>query len=248
MIPKIIHACWLGQAKMPEEQVKYIEGWKKLNPDYDVRIWTDETFSKYYDNSEFVKDCIKKKKYGFLSDFFRFVVLYEFGGIYVDTDVEMFKCFDPFLNCKMFIGFIYDSLIGTATFGTEAKNPLMLEWLNKLENDYLEKGEFTISNNWITKYFLDNFDDFKLNGKRQSLKCGIEVFPKDYFERYKISNKSNGGYSEHHCYGSWNDEKLPKYKKICNKLIPRKILSYFGHKKAIKNTPYYERYKRDIKE
>ncbi|MDE5867943.1 MAG: hypothetical protein K2H02_03270, partial [Anaeroplasmataceae bacterium] len=55
MIPKIIHCCWLGNAKMPEDQVAYIEGWKKLHPDYEIILWNDEMFSKYYDDSEFVK-------------------------------------------------------------------------------------------------------------------------------------------------------------------------------------------------
>jgi hypothetical protein len=248
MIPKIIHACWLGSAKMPEEQVKYIEGWKKLHPDYEIKIWTDETFSKYYDDSNFVKEAIKRNKYGFLSDYFRFTVLYEFGGIYVDTDVEMFKPLDEFLDSKMFMGYIFDTSIGTALFGTEPKNPLMLEWKKILEEDFDKKKDFTVSNDWITKYFIDNFKDFRLTGRRQSLSCGIEVYPKDYFERYKLSKKTPGGYAEHHCYGSWNDDKQPLIRRILKKILPRKIISYFGHLKKIRQTPYYNVYLKHKKE
>lgn len=248
MIPKIIHACWLGKVQMPEEQVKYIDGWKKLHPDYEIKVWHDEDFEKYYDDSLFVKESIEKKKYGFLSDYFRFTVLYEFGGIYVDTDIEMFKNLDQFLNCKMFMGFIFDSSIGTALIGSEKGNPIMLEWKQILESDYETKGTFTVSNDWITKYFLDHFDDFRLNGKRQSLKCGIELYPKDYFERYKVDKKSQGGFSEHHCYGSWNDDKVPGWKKLIKKLLPRKLISKVGHKRFLKKTPYYEVYKKHIKE
>ena len=136
MIPKIIHACWLGKAKMPQEQVEYIEGWKKLHPDYEVILWNDEMFEKYYDDSLFVKESLEKKKYGFLSDYFRFTVLYEFGGIYVDTDIEMFKNLDQFLNSKMFMGFIFDSSIGTALIGSEKGNPIMLEWKKILESGF----------------------------------------------------------------------------------------------------------------
>ena len=93
MIPKIIHCCWLGTAKMPEEHVSYIEGWKKLHPDYEIILWDDAKFSAYYDESSFVKVCLDQKKYGFLSDYFRFTVLYKFGGIYIDTDVEVFMNF-----------------------------------------------------------------------------------------------------------------------------------------------------------
>lgn len=247
MIPKIIHCCWLGTAKMPEEHVSYIEGWKKLHPDYEIILWDDAKFSAYYDESSFVKVCLDQKKYGFLSDYFRFTVLYKFGGIYIDTDVEVFKNLDEFLNCKMFMGFIFDSSIGTALFGSEKENPLMLEWLHILESDFEKKGNFTVSNDWITKYFIEHFSDFLLNGKRQSLDCGIEIYPKDYFERYKINKKSPGGYAEHHCYGSWNDDKISLSTKIVKKILPRKLISYLGHKRILKKTPFYSVYKRDKK-
>ena len=59
MIPKLIHACWLGKGEMPQEQKEYVEGWKRLNPEFEVRLWTDETFDRYLDDSLFVKECIK---------------------------------------------------------------------------------------------------------------------------------------------------------------------------------------------
>ena len=119
MIPKIIHACWLGSAPMPQDQKQYVEGWKRLHPDWQIIVWTDEAFAEYLDDSEFVKACLARRKYGFLSDFFRFTVLYEYGGVYIDTDVELFKPLDAFLDCKMFMGFIFDSSIGTALIGSE---------------------------------------------------------------------------------------------------------------------------------
>jgi hypothetical protein len=248
VIPKIIHACWLGSAQMPQEQVEYIEGWKKLHPDYRIILWTDEMFNEYLDDSAFVKEALRRKKYGFLSDYFRFTVLYKFGGIYIDTDVELKKNLDCFLNCKMFMGFIFDSSIGTALFGTEKGNPLMLEWLNILKSDFESKGDFTVSNDWVTKYFLDNYSDFRLNGKRQSLECGIEMYPKDYFERYQVNKKSGGGYAEHHCYGSWSDNKnVPLYKRVLKKLLPRSVVSSLGHKQMLKKTPYYSVYKQHKK-
>ncbi|MBO5328823.1 MAG: mannosyltransferase [Clostridia bacterium] len=248
MIPKIIHACWLGKAEMPQDQKEYVEEWKKLHPDYEIKIWTDETFNEYLNDSLFVKDCIKTKKYGFLSDYFRFVVLYKFGGIYIDTDVELFKKLDDFLDCKMFMGYLVDSSIGTALIGSEQGNPLMKEFLEILQSDYEKKGAFTVSNHWITKYFIDNFEDFRLSGKRQSLKCGIEIYPKDYFERYQINKKSGGGYAEHHCYGSWRDDKsVPLYIRILKKILPRGVVSWLGHIRENRKTPYYSVYLKDKK-
>ncbi len=248
MIPKIIHACWLGKAEMPQVYKDYVDGWKKLNPDFEVKLWTDEDFEKYYDNSLFVQDCQRLKKYGFLADFFRFTVLYEFGGVYIDTDVEMFKPLNEFMDYKMFMCYIFDSSIGTATIGTEAHNPLIKEWLEKLEKDYEEKKEFTVSNDWITKYFIDNFNDFRLSGKHQSLECGIELFPKEYFERYHGNKKKPGGWAEHHCAGSWKDSSDGKLKKLIKKILPRRLISYLGHQKFIKTTPYYEIYKKQRNE
>ena len=114
----------------------------------------------------------------------------------------------------MFIEFTYGFLLKTATFGTEAKKPVMLKWLNRLKM-------ITLKNENLL--FLDNFDDFKLNWKRQFLKCWIVAFPKDCFKRCKISKKNNG---EHQCYDSRYDEKLLKYKIIFKKLISKKVLSY----------------------
>lgn len=247
MIPKIIHACWFGNAKMPEEQVKYIEGWKKILPDYEIKIWTDESFSQYLDNSIFVQDAIRLKKYAFLSDYFRLIVLYEFGGIYFDTDVEVKKSFDDLLDCKMFIGYIFDCLIGTAVIGSEKNNPLLKKWVNILESDYEENKNFTINNIWITQYFIDNFDDFKLNGKRLSLSSGIEVYPRDFFEKYQINKKSGGGYSEHHCYGSWRNRNDSFLKKLLKRILPKSFLTYINHKRCLKKNQFYNIYKQSRK-
>lgn len=250
MIPKIIHACWLGSAPMPQIYKDYVEGWKKLNPDFEVHVWTDEDFSQYYDDSLFVKDCIKNKKYGFLADFFRFTVLYKFGGFYIDTDVEMFKPINEFVDNKIVMGYIFDTSIGTAFIGAEKENPIILSWLNTLLSDYEVKHELTVSNDWITKYFIDNFKDFRLSGKYQELECGIKLYPKHYFERYKLSKKASGGYAEHHCAGSWSDEKDKLARRILKKILPRKVISYLGHAKKIRHTPYYKVYlkqRKDIK-
>lgn len=129
-----------------------------------------------------------------MSDYFRFVVLYEYGGIYLDTDVEVYKSFDNLLNNKMFMGFIFDCLIGTAVIGSEKGNPVMLEWKEILLNDFKRKGALTVSNMWITQWFLDKYPYplFKLNGKEQGFDS-IKIYPRDYFEKECFKSNRGGG-------------------------------------------------------
>lgn len=208
MIPKIFHCCWFGDKELPAQYKQNIETWRKANPDYEIRIWTNETFKPFIDKSDFCKYCIDNKIWGFLSDYFRFVVLYEYGGIYLDTDIEVYKSFDRFLDNKMFMGFIFDCLLGTAVIGSERGNPVLLEWKDILLKDFKRKGTLTISNNWITQYFLDKypFPIFKLNGKEQQFD-GIKIYPRYYFEKEDFTRK--GGYSRHFCDNSWGGGRDP---------------------------------------
>ena len=102
MIPKIIHYCWFGKGLMPQSQKKCIEGWKKLMPDYTIMRWDESTFDyKQYKASKYAYEV---KKYALVSDVCRYNALAEYGGIYLDTDVEVFQRFDRFLDCNFFSG------------------------------------------------------------------------------------------------------------------------------------------------
>lgn len=102
MIPKIIHYCWFGKGLMPHSQRKCIEGWKKIMPDYQIIRWDESNFdlNKY----PLAKYACEVKKYALASDVCRYNVLTEFGGIYLDTDVEVFQRFDEFLRYNFFSG------------------------------------------------------------------------------------------------------------------------------------------------
>lgn len=100
MIPKIIHYCWFGKGLMPQSQKKCIEGWKKLMPDYTIMRWDESSFD--LEKFPLAKYACEVKKYALASDVCRYNVLSKYGGIYLDTDVEVFKRFDEFLDCNFF--------------------------------------------------------------------------------------------------------------------------------------------------
>ncbi len=100
MIPKIIHYCWFGKGIMPKSQTDCIKSWQKIMPDYKIMRWDESTFD--VDKYSASKYAYKVKKYALVSDVCRYNVLYEYGGIYLDTDVEAFKKFDKYLNADFF--------------------------------------------------------------------------------------------------------------------------------------------------
>ena len=102
MIPKIIHYCWFGKGLMPQSQVRCIEGWKKLLPDYTIMRWDESTFD--YNKYPAAKYGYETKRYALVSDVCRYNALAEYGGIYLDTDVELFQKFDDYLDCRFFSG------------------------------------------------------------------------------------------------------------------------------------------------
>lgn len=131
MIPKIIHLCWLSGDPYPENIKKCIDSIYEKLSDYEIKIWTKENFC--IDEVVWVKEAFENKKYAFAADYIRFWSLYNYGGIYLDSDVEVLKTFDNFLNTKSFTGFEYLNIPEAAVVGAEKgcewiKN--CLEWYN----------------------------------------------------------------------------------------------------------------------
>lgn len=117
MIPKIIHYCWFGENQLPELEQNCISTWKKKLPDYEIKLWNESNSD--LNSCEYVRQAYENKKYAFVSDFIRIKALYEYGGIYFDTDVEVLKSFDPFLVNNAFLGFENRTCVGTAVIGSE---------------------------------------------------------------------------------------------------------------------------------
>ena len=101
-IPKIIHYCWFGGKPLPEDLQKCVDSWSKLDG-YHVMRWDESNCS--FDENEFVRKTYAEKQLGFIGDYYRLKAVYEYGGIYLDTDVELVKNIDELLEHKAYMGF-----------------------------------------------------------------------------------------------------------------------------------------------
>ena len=117
MIPKVIHYCWFGRGKMPEMALKCIESWKKYLPEYKIKEWNEDNFD--LDMYPYVREAYDNRKFAFVTDVVRLYALYNEGGIYMDTDVEVLKSLDPFLHHNAFSGFEDDKNIPTGIMASE---------------------------------------------------------------------------------------------------------------------------------
>ncbi|MEH7419501.1 capsular polysaccharide synthesis protein, partial [Neobacillus drentensis] len=113
VIPKTIHYCWFGEKEKPELVKKCLNSWKETLPDYQIIEWNEKNFD--INANKYVKEAYQSGKFAFVSDYVRVFVLYRFGGIYLDTDVEVFKPFDIFLHHSSFWGFEQENYIATST-------------------------------------------------------------------------------------------------------------------------------------
>jgi mannosyltransferase OCH1-like enzyme len=186
-IPKIIHYCWFGPKAIPELELKCMESWKKFFPDYKFMFWNEKTFD--INETSFIQQAYEAKHYAFVSDYVRTKVLYEYGGLYLDTDVEILQSFETVLNKGIsFLGFENRSRIGTAIMGFTAKHQLMNEFIGYyLKNDFKNsKGEINITANVEILTNLLIRKGLISNGSNQIIN-NIEVFSREYFYPKKIS-------------------------------------------------------------
>ena len=103
MIPKVIHYCWFGKKPLPPLAVNCIDSWKKFCPDYEIIEWNEKNFD--INSNTYVREAYENKKWAFVSDYVQLYALYNYGGIYMDTDVQVLKPLDAFLNDQAFSGF-----------------------------------------------------------------------------------------------------------------------------------------------
>ena len=207
MIPKVIHYIWFGNSKKPEKVRKCIDSWTKNLNGYTIKEWNEnnidlDALSK---NNRFFYEVRKRKLWAFMADYVRLLVLYNEGGIYLDTDVEVFQSFDPLLDNKFFIGYEYAPILGegalvegTGVIAAEKNNPIVKAALDFYEKEIWEVDYYTIPfviKNSLSRFSIDSY----------------KIYPVEYFAPYDYSKASTdlcinqNTYAIHWFDGSWKD-------------------------------------------
>jgi mannosyltransferase OCH1-like enzyme len=211
-IPKIIHFCWFGGKEKPPIVKKCISSWKQRLTDYEIIEWNEQNFD--IKSHPYVEEAYESKKFAFVSDYVRVHALYHFGGIYLDTDVEVYKSFNDLLHHESFWGFEQENYIATSTIGAAKGNNLIKLFLDSYEGKKFikEDGTYDEFTNVASITGILKKLGLLTNGEYQEIE-GMGVFyPQTYFSPYDYINfrtfKTNKTYTMHLFHKSWIPPKV----------------------------------------
>lgn len=213
MIPKEIHYCWFGGKEKPEDVQRYIASWRKYCPDYEIIEWNESNFD--VTQNDYCREAYEAKKWAFVSDYVRLKVLYDYGGFYMDTDVEVVKPLEPLRVYDAVSGYESKTHIQTGTMGSCRDN----EWIGMLLKDYAnrhfrrEDGSLDLTTNVtvITRMTVERYG-LTLDGttKRFGVEGKMILLPFDYlcakdWYTSKVTQTEHT-YTIHHFKGSWRPD------------------------------------------
>ena len=254
-IPKIIHYCWFGNSEIPDEFKGYIETWKKFCPDYEIKLWNESNYDITKNN--YMRQAYEQKKWGFVPDYARLDIIYNEGGIYLDTDIEIVKSFDELLQNEAFCG-IEESSPNVALglgFGAEKGSPII-----KLLRDYYDEIDFVdedgklnltpspqINTETLIKLGYAPSEEIQ---KLMYEGSSITVYPKIYFcpmdfmsGELKMDERT---FSIHHYAATWLSKKEKrihdKRLKMAERIGKEKTEQYFARRNKFLRALYYLRH------
>ncbi len=216
MVPKKIHYCWFGGKELPASALKCIASWKKYMPEYEIIRWDESNFD--INGSSYSAEAYKMGKYAFVSDFARFKILYENGGVYFDTDVELLKSLDELLKDGPYMGMengIYvnpglgmSAIPGMSFLGDIVKFYSSIHFL---------KEDGSINYNTVVFHTTNILKANGWTGKESKI-AGFRIYPQDYFcpldyETGKLKITYNT-YTIHHYNATWITPQQMLYRKI----------------------------------
>lgn len=207
-IPKIIHYVWMGKGTKPKEIVKCMKSWKELEG-FEFIEWNEENFD--INSNPFVKRAYEEKKWAFVSDYVRAWAIYNYGGIYFDTDILLVNKnkFSELLKNDAFVGYENNYMPFTAVFGAKKHHPFLKKMLEHYENN--ETNLKTTNTFWVSEILINEYK-CELKNKEQLLTGNIKVYKKEV-----LCVPSRESITVHAFTGSWLEEK-GVFGKICTYL------------------------------
>lgn len=221
-IPKIIHYFWFGNHELPILEQKCIRSWSERCPDYKIKRWDESNYDIF--QNLYIKQAYEAQKWGFVSDYARLDILYRYGGIYLDTDVEVLKSFDSLLKLQSFIGFESKNLVATGLgIGARKNHP----FIKRLMDDYSNRKFLLEDNTYdMTPCPIIQTETFKkyglkLNNKIQKV-MDVTVLPAECLspDNNMIPHITSNTFTLHHFSGSWTSNK--------NQELLKKIREFLG--------------------
>ena len=230
MIPKIIHYCWFGRGEKPELAKRCIASWRKFCPDFEIREWNEDNCD--YLALPFMAEAYAAKKYAFVSDVMRLLVLEQYGGVYFDTDVEVVRDISPLLNDEGFIGFENDQFVNSGQVMAAVPHQRVVQaMIEAYKQLHFTNADGSLNAVGCPRLNTDVLERFGLvrNGQEQ-FAAGIHVYPADRFNPLDSATgrlkKTENTWSIHWYSMSW----LPKHVRLKAKLgrMVRRILKAVG--------------------
>ena len=228
MIPKKIHYCWFGGQPKTELATHCIASWKKIHPDYEIIEWNDS--NSPLDDNNYVRDAYEQKKWAFVSDYVRSKVMYEHGGIYMDTDMELKLPLDEFLDEKAICGFEVKGVPYSAFWMAEPKHQLAKDFVSYYDKQ--DSFEERINTDIFSEMLENEYGADRYSDTIQKLKHDVTLYPSIYFSQDLPKN-----YVSHHFSGSWfGGDEENTHKKMVNVYgLLERLINYPGAENAVKS-------------
>ena len=237
MIPKVIHYCWFGRKTLPVSAQKCIESWQRYMPDYEIKEWNEDNFD--VNIIPYTQQAYEAKKFAFVSDYARFWILYHYGGIYFDTDVELIKSLDKIIERGSFMGIETSALwegkpmvAPGLGLGVEARHPFYEKMLRAYAHLEYRKADGSFDNTTIVSYTTRELYAHGMVASESLQEIdGIWIYPADYFcpmdSTTGITTITERTVSIHHYDCSWMNHRslsfmLHRIKNIVYKLVGQK--------------------------
>ena len=217
MIPKVVHYIWLGKGQKSKLSQICINGWGPVLIDYKIIEWNEDNLDldNIAENNKFFAECRKRHFWAFMADYLRLKILYEQGGVYFDTDIQVIKDLSPILNRTILIGYEKDYAgnmqIGTGVLGCEKGNPIIKECLDFYDSMIWNVQFYTIPR--VMEYVMKSHSEIYILPYKV-------LTPFAFNDVFDLSSLTDETYIVHWFEGTW---------------IEKKEISIFMKTKHIKN-------------